>query len=327
MSEERTDKRADFETTLRLRSPTSADYEERTTGNVSSTGLFVRIDEPMRKSTLLKLELEIDGEMVKAVGRVVWTRPPEHAGLDKPAGMGIKFVKINDAAKRRIAELVEEHGGEAPSTFERGPGSIPPKGVVKDEAEAEAPAEMGAESDSETETESEPESETGPEGGAETDSESETDPEGGAETETEGGADSDSETDADDGGAKQVGAGRRKKKTKRQRREEARERKKKKQREKAAARQSAGGREERVSEERDDDEARPAKKKKAKKTKSETEPKSAAKSKPKSPQSPPSTDAEGGSHSGQGALGPSFWPLLVVLAVLALGAVWYLFLR
>ncbi|HBQ11760.1 MAG TPA: hypothetical protein DEF51_11595, partial [Myxococcales bacterium] len=72
MSEERAGKRVAIETTVRFRTPMLADFVDSYSGNVSQEGLFIRHEEPLKKSTLLKLEIELEDETLSAVGRVVW---------------------------------------------------------------------------------------------------------------------------------------------------------------------------------------------------------------------------------------------------------------
>ncbi|MEQ8886214.1 MAG: PilZ domain-containing protein, partial [Sandaracinaceae bacterium] len=123
MSEERAGKRVAIETTVRFRTPMLADFVDSYSGNVSQEGLFIRHEEPLKKSTLLKLEIELEDETLSAVGRVVWVRRPTQASDDSPPGMGIKFVKLDAAAKDKIAALVETRGMEGPGTFARSEGA------------------------------------------------------------------------------------------------------------------------------------------------------------------------------------------------------------
>ncbi|MCA9606261.1 MAG: PilZ domain-containing protein, partial [Myxococcales bacterium] len=122
MSDERTFKRAEIPATVRLRSPTDAEFMETHLGNVSEVGLFVRTEEPSQKSTLLKIEIDLDagGETITGVGRVVWRRVPLQASDAAPAGMGIKFIKLQGDGKARIRQLVKDHAGSDQSSFDAG---------------------------------------------------------------------------------------------------------------------------------------------------------------------------------------------------------------
>jgi hypothetical protein len=69
--------------------------------------MFIKSQNPAAAGTLLKLECEAgESEKIRGVGRVVWLRsePNEHG----PAGMGVKFVKLEPGSKELIGELVQQ---------------------------------------------------------------------------------------------------------------------------------------------------------------------------------------------------------------------------
>jgi len=49
--------------------------------------------------------------MLQGVGRVVWKREAATATAEKPAGMGVKFIKIDEASRQLIDRLVAAQGG------------------------------------------------------------------------------------------------------------------------------------------------------------------------------------------------------------------------
>lgn len=109
MTDERIQERAEFRKVVRLRTPTLAEFIEESAIDISAGGIFIGSDEPLKVATLVKLEIELDdGQTVKAVGRVVWRRTPEEATDDMPAGMGVKFVKMDEVTEIRIAEAVDK---------------------------------------------------------------------------------------------------------------------------------------------------------------------------------------------------------------------------
>ncbi|MGF1467228.1 MAG: PilZ domain-containing protein [Sandaracinaceae bacterium] len=162
--DDRESQRADVQTVVRLRSPTLADFIEKHSEDLSATGVFVRSDEPMAKATLVKVQLVVDEEdgdtYVEAVGRVVWTRSLDEATDAQPAGMGIKFVRVEEEGRDRIRSLVESHGGrpsnydlgapadddpDEPETAEPGPAEPEPsKSAAPGEAKAVEPDEPEA---------------------------------------------------------------------------------------------------------------------------------------------------------------------------------------
>lgn len=96
---------------VKLRPPTVADFVEQYSKDLSEGGVFVRSENPMREQTLVSVEIHIKerGQVINGVGRVVWLRKPEEASKNRPAGMGLKFVKLTDADRARIAQFVDEH--------------------------------------------------------------------------------------------------------------------------------------------------------------------------------------------------------------------------
>ena len=45
------------------------------------------------------------------VGRVVWKREPSQAAGERPSGMGVKFIKIDDSSRQLIDRVVAEKEG------------------------------------------------------------------------------------------------------------------------------------------------------------------------------------------------------------------------
>ena len=107
--------------TVRYKSATVDEFIENHSHDVSRGGIFVKTPTPFPPGTLLKFEIRLAGDksVISGVGRVVWKREPEHANSEAPAGMGVKFIKIDDKSKGVIQRLVEKSGGK-PSTFDRG---------------------------------------------------------------------------------------------------------------------------------------------------------------------------------------------------------------
>jgi uncharacterized protein (TIGR02266 family) len=91
-------------------------------------GLFVRTAKPLAVGKRIALEIQVIGEQGtwSALGRVVWTR--EAADGERPAGMGVKLIDIEDSVAAAIDRLVEtrertEPGVGAPSA----PPAIAPR--------------------------------------------------------------------------------------------------------------------------------------------------------------------------------------------------------
>src|SRR5262249_21074856 len=84
--------------TVRYKSATVDEFIEHHANDVSRGGIFIKTPSPFPPGTLLKFEIRLQDEqtMLSGVGRVVWKRDPPDAGDQRPAGMGVKFIKIDD---------------------------------------------------------------------------------------------------------------------------------------------------------------------------------------------------------------------------------------
>src|SRR6187399_1348298 len=83
--------------------------------------MFIKTVSPFPPGTLLKIEVRIAGDqrVMQGVGRVVWKRESGESHDGAPAGMGVKFIKIDDASRAVIDQLVAKSGG-AVSAFDKG---------------------------------------------------------------------------------------------------------------------------------------------------------------------------------------------------------------
>ena len=112
--ETRKDPRAKVLTmTVRYKSATVDEFIEHHSHDVSRGGIFIKTPSPFLPGTLLKFEIRIadDKAMLQGVGRVVWKRDSAGSGPDKPAGMGVKFIKVDEASRTLIDRLVVSKGG------------------------------------------------------------------------------------------------------------------------------------------------------------------------------------------------------------------------
>jgi Tfp pilus assembly protein PilZ len=87
-------------------------------------GLFLKASRPLPMGKRLSLEIKVAGESStwSALGRIVWTRLVS-AGPERPAGMGVKLIDVEDAVLDAIERLVE-----ARAATDRGitPSASPP---------------------------------------------------------------------------------------------------------------------------------------------------------------------------------------------------------
>jgi uncharacterized protein (TIGR02266 family) len=122
MQDTRKDPRAKVLTmTVRYKSATLDEFIEHHSYDISRGGMFIKTPSPFPPGTLLKFEVKIAEEqkLMQGVGRVVWKRESSEIGEDRPAGMGVKFIKIDEPAKQLIDQLVARRGEER-SAFEAG---------------------------------------------------------------------------------------------------------------------------------------------------------------------------------------------------------------
>src|SRR5688500_4299971 len=146
--ETRKDPRAKVLTvTVRYKSATLDEFIEHHSHDVSRGGMFIKTVSPFPPGTLLKIEVRIAGDqrVMQGVGRVVWKREPGEAQDGAPAGMGVKFIKIDDASRGVIDQLVSKSGG-AVSAFDKGAAEQP--GAPAAAAPTPAPSPVAANSDS-----------------------------------------------------------------------------------------------------------------------------------------------------------------------------------
>jgi uncharacterized protein (TIGR02266 family) len=86
-------------------------------------GLFVRAAKPLVVGKRIALEIQVIGEQGtwSALGRVVWTR--EVADGERPSGMGVKLIDIEDSVAAAIDRLVETRERTEPGV---GAPTVPP---------------------------------------------------------------------------------------------------------------------------------------------------------------------------------------------------------
>ncbi|MDB4997126.1 MAG: hypothetical protein JWM74_4558 [Myxococcaceae bacterium] len=102
---------------VRYKSATVDEFIENHSHDVSKGGIFIKTSTPFPQGTLLKFEIRLSGDqaVIAGVGRVVWKREAGSASGDSPAGMGVKFIKIDEASRAVIDKLVgsREDAGSA----------------------------------------------------------------------------------------------------------------------------------------------------------------------------------------------------------------------
>jgi uncharacterized protein (TIGR02266 family) len=92
---------------VRYKSATVDEFIDNHSHDVSRGGIFTKTQSPFVPGTLLKFEIRLaqDQAVISGVGRVVWKREPPIAP-ERPAGMGVKFIKLDDPSKAVIERLM-----------------------------------------------------------------------------------------------------------------------------------------------------------------------------------------------------------------------------
>ncbi|MBT8451702.1 MAG: TIGR02266 family protein [Deltaproteobacteria bacterium] len=120
MADARKDKRTLLSLKIRYKSATLEDFIERYSSDISRGGVFIKAKKPLAVGTLLKFEFMLQDEstLLHGVGRVVWRREQADASHQNPAGMGIKFIKM-DAGSRAVVEKIADDRAR-PGVFDQG---------------------------------------------------------------------------------------------------------------------------------------------------------------------------------------------------------------
>ncbi len=96
--------------------------------NVSLKGMFITawVPEPCGSVFLFEVQVADRQRLIHGVGGVVWAREAEESP-DRPSGMGIRFLKLDDASREVINGMVESHVRSGGTPFDPATG---PDGVV-----------------------------------------------------------------------------------------------------------------------------------------------------------------------------------------------------
>lgn len=109
MTEKRIEPR--FTTSTAIAFSSEGDFLFATISNISSSGVFIKTEAllPVATELALRIRLPEDLETMDIEGRVVWAKQASSAS---PAGMGVEFIRMSYAHKRRINAFVEAYAGE-----------------------------------------------------------------------------------------------------------------------------------------------------------------------------------------------------------------------
>jgi hypothetical protein len=105
---------------MRYREPTMLEAREAQCQNVSLSGMYLVTPRPSPRGALVRFECISGGsvENIRGTGRVVWQRgKSDQRG---PAGMGVRFVRLEPGCAEALEALLDQLG------LERRPSSAPP---------------------------------------------------------------------------------------------------------------------------------------------------------------------------------------------------------
>ena len=137
---------------VRYKSATVDEFIENHAHDVSRGGIYIKTGSPFPPGTLLKFEIRLasDQAVIAGVGRVVWKREAGTASGERPAGMGVKFIKIDEPSKAVIDKLVNTKAGrrqapieseaEMPATATTRPSAKPHTGAAGAQGQRSPPA-------------------------------------------------------------------------------------------------------------------------------------------------------------------------------------------
>src|SRR5512143_4303727 len=115
---------------VRYKSATVDEFIENHSHDVSKGGVFIKTQTPFAIGTLLKFEIRLaaDQPVIAGVGRVVWKREAQQGSNERPAGMGVKFIKIDDKSRVTIEKLTgaKQDAGSAYLAEEGAQSSVAP---------------------------------------------------------------------------------------------------------------------------------------------------------------------------------------------------------
>jgi uncharacterized protein (TIGR02266 family) len=112
---------------VRYKSATVDEFIENHALDVSRGGIYVKTGNPFPPGTLLKFEIRLasDQAVITGVGRVVWKRDGHQGTGERPAGMGVKFIKIDEPSRALVDKLLNTRA-DAGQAFESEPEALPP---------------------------------------------------------------------------------------------------------------------------------------------------------------------------------------------------------
>lgn len=86
--------------------------------NISLGGMFIKSDRPSLPDTVFRFEVRLveEGPVIAGLAKVLWVRESAE-GKDRPAGMGVRFLQLEDRGRSLIEQIVREFAARGGQPF------------------------------------------------------------------------------------------------------------------------------------------------------------------------------------------------------------------
>ncbi len=137
-------KRAALDRPVALRFKHFEEFTEELATNVSSGGMFIRTRRPHPVGSVFEFELRPGGGRPSITGKaqVAWVRRRDETA-EKPAGMGTRFVELDNECRRHVVELASARGTSGDPTHDTEPPPAVAAAAGETSVAKRAPATAG----------------------------------------------------------------------------------------------------------------------------------------------------------------------------------------
>jgi uncharacterized protein (TIGR02266 family) len=107
-------RRIDFQQAIAVRYERFNEFESEISTNLSTEGMFLRSADPKPPGTVFNFQFQLGDDFALIEGRaeVIWTRRQDQ-GPRRPAGMGVRFLSIDETSRNVIKRLVRNATNKA----------------------------------------------------------------------------------------------------------------------------------------------------------------------------------------------------------------------
>lgn len=126
------------------KSGTIDEFIDRHAGDIARGGVHIKTKQPFPIDTAIRFEIHLADEKVvlAGAGRVVWKRDGPQAAGGRPAGMGVRFVKLDETSKDLVDRIATTRP-DAGRAYEE--GLAPSSAAPRKEGSLFPPAQAGQE--------------------------------------------------------------------------------------------------------------------------------------------------------------------------------------